>query len=334
MRTGKPFSAEQIRSTISSQKRDILLIEYFVTKNQTIVFAISKDIGVRVETIPLMENDIKRYVANFQREVVQYPNFKNIGSSWVDISKYLMDPLRKLLNNNQLIYFIPHGLLHYLPLHAMELNCKPLIKSHPVAYSPSTSLLKYFLNKETGSVVDCACFGVDFEEEAKDISEMFNKGLFKTKPILGAKATKKEFFNKQGAEAIHFSCHGIFNKFDPLSSGVKLYDGILTAREIYNIRLNAQLVTLSACQTGINERTQGDELIGLTRSFIYAGASSVVVSLWPVNPISTKKLMLEFYAFLRNGKDKAVALQEAQKKLIDEYSHPYYWAPFTLVGHY
>ena len=113
-----------------------------------------------------------------------------------------------------------------------------------------------------------------------------------------------------------------------------MYDGILTAREIYNIRLNAQLVTLSACQTGINERTQGDELIGLTRSFIYAGASSVVVSLWPVNPISTKKLMLEFYAFLRNGKDKAVALQEAQKKLIDEYSHPYYWAPFTLVGHY
>ncbi len=82
------------------------------------------------------------------------------------------------------------------------------------------------------------------------------------------------------------------------------------------MRLNAELVTLSACQTGLNERSPGDELIGLTRAFLYAGASSVVVSLWSVDARSTQELMREFYKLLKNGVDKATALQEAQKKIM------------------
>ena len=89
-----------------------------------------------------------------------------------------------------------------------------------------------------------------------------------------------------------------------------------------------------ACETGLNKRRPGDELIGLTRSLIYAGAPSVVVSLWSVNALSTKELMFEFYRLLKSGIDKATALQEAQKKIMEreEWSHPYYWAPFILVG--
>lgn len=87
-------------------------------------------------------------------------------------------------------------------------------------------------------------------------------------------------------------------------------------------------------ETGINERSPGDELIGLTRAFLYAGAPSVVVSLWSVDAQSTHDLMLEFYRHLKNGVDKATALQKAQIKIMEkkEYSHPYYWAPFALVG--
>ena len=93
-------------------------------------------------------------------------------------------------------------------------------------------------------------------------------------------------------------------------------------------------MTFSACQTGINERRPGDELIGLTRALIYSGAASVIVSLWSVYDPSTIELMLEFYKQLKNGKDKATALQQAQIKIMqkEEYSHPYYWAPFILVG--
>jgi CHAT domain-containing protein len=93
-----------------------------------------------------------------------------------------------------------------------------------------------------------------------------------------------------------------------------------------------ELVTLSACQTGINETKPGDELIGLTRALIYAGTSSVIVSLWSVYDPSTRELMVEFYKQLKEGKDKATALQQAQIKIMSkgEYSHPYYWAPFIL----
>jgi CHAT domain-containing protein len=94
------------------------------------------------------------------------------------------------------------------------------------------------------------------------------------------------------------------------------------------------LVTLSACQTGINETKPGDELIGLTRALIYAGTSSVMVSLWSVDAASTKELMLHFYKLVKSGKDRATALQQAQINIMskEEYSHPYYWAPFILVG--
>jgi CHAT domain-containing protein len=113
-----------------------------------------------------------------------------------------------------------------------------------------------------------------------------------------------------------------------------LYDDMLTAREIFDLKLNAELVTLSACETGINETKQGDELIGFTRALTYAGASSVIVSLWSVYDPSTRELMAEFYKLLKHEKDKATALQQAQIKIMqkDEYSHPYYWAPFILVG--
>jgi CHAT domain-containing protein len=102
------------------------------------------------------------------------------------------------------------------------------------------------------------------------------------------------------------------------------------------MKLTAELVTLSACQTGINKRSPGDELIGLTRAFLYAGAPSVVVSLWLVNSPSTYELMLEFYTQLKNGTDKATALQKAQIKMIEhkKYSDPYFWAPFILVGNW
>ena len=108
----------------------------------------------------------------------------------------------------------------------------------------------------------------------------------------------------------------------------------MSAREIFNITLNTELVTLSACQTGLNKRSPGDELVGLTRAFLYAGTPSVVVSLWEVEANSTRELMLEFYRNLKSGKDKATALQQAQIKIMEDpdYSNPYFWAPFVLIG--
>jgi CHAT domain-containing protein len=201
------------------------------------------------------------------------------------------------------------------------LNGEPLIKNYAIAYFPSASLLQFFKSKGSGQLKSCASFGVDFKDEAKEVAKLFN-----TQPL--SHATKNKVLENISKDILHFSCHGYFDNIDPLSSGIKLHDddGILTAREIFNLKLNAELVTLSACETGVNEAKPGDELIGLTRSLIYAGASSVIVSLWAINDRSTQELMLEFYKLLKNRKDKATALQLAQIKIMEEekYSHPYY----------
>ena len=141
---------------------------------------------------------------------------------------------------------------------------------------------------------------------------------------------------------IHLAAHGDFRPDNPLFSGLALEDGWLTTFDIFNLRLNASLVTLSACQTGRNVNSGGDELLGLMRAFLYAGAASLVLSLWPVEDRSTARLMEAFYAGLADGRSKAAALRQAQLQFIHQqagkehlselYAHPYFWAPFFLVG--
>jgi CHAT domain-containing protein len=143
------------------------------------------------------------------------------------------------------------------------------------------------------------------------------------------------------ARRIHFATHGLISERQPQYSGLALTldddpreDGLLQVYEIFNLKLRAELVVLSACQTGLGKELKGEGVIGLTRAFMYAGASSVVVSLWQVADRSTAELMVGFYQQLDRAGDKAEALRRAKVGLMQNprYSHPYYWAPFVLVG--
>ncbi len=121
-----------------------------------------------------------------------------------------------------------------------------------------------------------------------------------------------------------------------MASGLKLADRWLTVRDIYSLRLRADLVTLSGCETGRNLITAGDELVGLLRGFFAAGARSALVSLWRVNDESTTNLMADFYRLWHaESSDRmplAAALREAQLTLRRQRAHPAFWAPFILVG--
>jgi len=332
MRRGKPLPQDKTLDMLSSQKKDVTLVEYYSTQDETFILVVStKDRELHIEPVPVSIEKLGQYLENYRKEVVDYAKFGDIGDTWLGLSDYLIKPISKYLKHlkkDDLICFVPFGMLHYLPLHALELRGEPLITKHPVAYAPSASLIKFCKKKGSGKLQSCASFGVVFREEAKAVAELFNVRSYD-------QATKDTLLqNCADKDVIHFSCHGYFDDADPLSSGVKLYDKVLTAREIFNMKLDTELVTLSACQTGLSKRSQGDELVGLTRAFLYAGSPSVIVSLWSVDARSTQELMLEFYSLLQNGSDKATALQEAQKRIMKKkgYSHPYYWAPFVLVG--
>ncbi|MBD2358130.1 tetratricopeptide repeat protein [Tolypothrix sp. FACHB-123] len=183
------------------------------------------------------------------------------------------------------------------------------------------------------------------EKEAKAIAN-----LFKIQPLLGKQATESTVVQRlPQAQIIHFATHGLFDDIRGLDSSIALTpenlnslssplskeeqkrDGLLTAEEIFGLELKANLVVLSACDTG-RGRITGDGVIGLSRSFISAGVPSVIVSLWSVDDGSTAFLMTEFYQNLQQKMDKATALRKAMLDTKKKYSNPSQWAAFTLIG--
>ncbi len=145
-----------------------------------------------------------------------------------------------------------------------------------------------------------------------------------------------------GASVLHFATHGESRADNPLFSGIRLADGWLTALDIFNLRIDASLVTLSACDSGQHHLAGGDELLGLTRSFLYAGASSLLLSYWQIPDAVAIEFITDFYRRLAAGAGKAAALRQAQLALLQRgragddssipYQHPFIWAPFFLMG--
>jgi CHAT domain-containing protein/Tfp pilus assembly protein PilF len=141
-------------------------------------------------------------------------------------------------------------------------------------------------------------------------------------------------------EIIHFACHGFLAEEFPFRSALVLSldddpqeDGFLQVRELYNLRLKADLVVLSACQTGKGKLERGEGILGFPRVFFYAGARSVMLTLWRINDESTAKFMSLFYRYLSEGNDKAQALRLTKLEMINsKFSHPFYWAAFILNG--
>jgi CHAT domain-containing protein len=145
-------------------------------------------------------------------------------------------------------------------------------------------------------------------------------------------------------KVLHFATHGFVNSERPELSGLVLAqdttggeDGVLYSGEIYNLKLNADLVVLSACETGLGKIQKGEGIIGLTRALLYAGAKNMIVSLWQVADESTSDLMVDFYKNSLENKGQIAyseALRNAKLKMISEgrYAHPLYWSPFILIG--
>ena len=180
--------------------------------------------------------------------------------------------------------------------------------------------------------------------EVETIGALFPTGLRRTR--VGAEASeaalKRE--NLKAYKRLHFATHAVVDEQIPARSGLLLApggpqeDGVLQLNEIFNLDLDADLVTLSACQTGLGKLVQGEGVVGLTRAFLYAGAARVAVSLWEVNDLATARLMESFYRRMKAGDRPAEALRQAKLEMLraepTAWRHPYFWAPFVLVGAY
>ncbi|MDX1902560.1 MAG: CHAT domain-containing protein, partial [Thermonemataceae bacterium] len=181
------------------------------------------------------------------------------------------------------------------------------------------------------------------EQEVSEIAMICRQRKFKVNTLLkeDAQEAMLKKLNLKDFSVLHFATHGLVDEENPELSQVFLganeqEDGNLFAGEIFNLRLNADLVTLSACEVGLGKLTKGEGLIGLSRAFLYAGAKNLVVSLWKVSDESTARLMIYFYAnqFENLNKTYAQAMREAKLSLLKDanYAKPYYWAAFVVLG--
>ena len=177
-------------------------------------------------------------------------------------------------------------------------------------------------------------------KEVKEVSSLFPDSRVLIGPDASKNNLKKEDLTSR--RYVLFSTHGILGNEIPYIKQPALVlnlvgnteeEGFLTAPEIFNMNLNADLVGLSACQTGLGIQSAGEGVVGLSRAFMYAGTDSVLVSLWSVSDESTYKLIVRFFEGLKHGKDKLTALKEAKSYLrANGYNNPFYWAPFILMG--
>lgn len=246
----------------------------------------------------------------------------------------LIAPLEAFLSKRDLV-IVPVGALHYVPFNALKRDKKYLIEKRKVVLSPSAEVWRN-LNKKASRKLKSALL-IGFADEAiplvdKEIKRL-EKVFEKTKSLTGKKASYANY--KREAEkfdVLHLACHGQFRPDNPMFSSLHLADGFITVRDICSQDLSAGLVTLSACETGLNKIYAGEEFVGLTRGFLSAGASSLVLSLWTVNDEATAVLMNDFYEHLQTGKTPSEALRKAQSNFIKRDIHPYFWSPFVIIG--
>ena len=317
------------------------LVEFFGSGDGLIVFTVTRD-GVFAKQ--LNGNGLETLIRSYRNSMYVYQSEAHKGTSRT-LYQRLFEPIAGKLRTRKLT-IVPHGALHYLPFSALLDNSdKPLIERFSIRVLPSAAVLTFLKGKRTGQTRDMLLLGnpdlgdpkYDLPGAQKEARAIFSKrqGSMLLERKQANETTVKSVAG--GFKYLHFASHGVFQPDDPLSSALLLSkddrnDGRLTAAELYDINLNADLVALSACETGLGAITQGDDVVGLTRGFLFAGANSIVASLWKVSDEPTSLLMLWFYGNLATM-DKREALRAAQLRVRDTINaHPFFWAAFQITG--
>jgi CHAT domain-containing protein len=229
----------------------------------------------------------------------------------------------------------PYGLLHQIPFHALHDGADYLIARYALSYAPSATVYALCQAQTARPRHRALVLGVADEQtpfmrvEAQRVADEFPQARL----LIDDEATPAALRAALPAvDVVHLACHGLFRVDNPAFSALRLADGWLTAFDLLDYDFDDTLVVLSACESGRSQALPGDELMGLPRVLIGAGATTVVVSQWLVQDDVTADLMSDFYRHLRDGCSPAIALHSAQVALCQQRSHPYFWAPFVVMG--
>jgi CHAT domain-containing protein len=318
---------------------DATLVSYFTTPQMTLAFVITRN-SFHAEKLPVTSGRLSLAIATF----LDFAGDGDDSSALRFLYNSLIDPIKGRLNTTKLIV-VPHGVLHDLPFAALTPNGKSYLHDrYTITYLPSASILPYVKSRTKPGSNKILVLANNQEDGVPQLNYAYDEAiwiasLFGTHPLLGAEATPSALREKiNEADIIHLIAHFDFDPKNPLSNRVlvghdKEHEEPLDIGYIASLDLrHTSLVVLSACQTHLGKRSRGDDVIGLSRAFIYAGSPSVIASLWSVDDDATEKLMIAFYTHLKEGLGKAESLRIAQADIRRQFPHPYYWAGFVLTG--
>ncbi|MHB8502465.1 MAG: CHAT domain-containing protein [Candidatus Acidiferrales bacterium] len=335
------FSLEKFQSALPA---DTTLIEYYSTGDRLVAAVVTRN---SIDIIPITVfsrvihflNLLRFQLSKFRMGATytqrfEQPLLQATQSHLEALYAELIAPLRSHLQAKHLI-FVPHGPLHFLPFHALKNGEAYLCDTYTISYAPSATVFALCQEKPPSDMTASLVMGIPDERAPHILAEVQSVAAILPQPdlFLGGQATA-DVLKKKGSQSalLHIATHGTYRQDNPMFSGIRLGDGYLNLYDLYQMRLSARHVTLSGCATGMNFVAAGDELLGLQRGLFCAGAASLLLSLWDVHDRSTAELMQFFYkGYIETG-DMAVSLQFAMKQLRQQNPHPYFWAPFVLVG--
>ena len=306
-----------------------ILIEYIFDEDNLLLFLVTPSSFNPV--LVTVGNNLQEKIYEYLYRIRSQNPVEKLSQPLYNI---LINPVHKYLAEDSILHIIPYRELYLFPFHALR-HEGFLAETYQFMYHPTSAMItKTPFSPEKILVVgnpDKDLKGV--EEECTTISSIAKRAGRDTTLLLKENATKERFYQLYSDhDIIHIACHGVYDSFNPLRSGLKFFDGILTALEMHHLNLKGKLLVLGACGSGSVAIEKGSELLGITRALLCAG-SSTVTSLWEVPDTASVIFWRTFYEALFSREEVPRALQRAQQFMIStEFSHPYFWAGYRIMG--
>lgn len=335
-----PLSLTQLRELLEP---GIVLLSYYQLPDRTLCWRIDRQ-GTTLFTLPVSAAELTASIDTYRRMLQNLEPLEKLSTSLY--AQLLAAPL-KGAGEIRALGIIPHGSLHYLAFATLSDGRDFLIEQSPLFHLPAASVLRYTLERrpqEKNRKVlaignpDLGNRALDLpfaEREAATLRWNYADVTLLTRE-LATESWVRTHIHEFGI--IHLASHGEFDPINPLFSSVRLTrdaanDGRLEIEEIFSLDLKADLVVLSACQTGLGDLQRGDDVVGMNRAFLFAGTHALLSSLWRVSDVATAIEMKQFYRDY-GRMNKAEALRKAMLHVKGRYPHPGYWGAFVLTGDY
>jgi CHAT domain-containing protein len=323
---------------------DEAVVEYFVAKDALYVFALTKD-DVHVVRRDATRAELTKLLDRFgfhlaRGEHARSPNddlvLRATRANLEALSELLIAPIADAVAGARRLVVVPHDGLHQLPFHALPWKDGWLCDAHEIVYAPSAAVYGYCRDARPTATGPAAVFGLPdaaaprIEDEVRRVAQVLGDD---SKLYLRDEATFERLAEEAGrARLLHVATHGMFRHEHPMLSSIRLADRWVNLYDLYGLTVKGELVVLSTCESGVAKANGANEILGLTRGFLYAGAPALLTSQWPVDDAVTCRFMERFHEALRDGEGAAAAHRRAMADVRRDLPHPYFWAPFFLTG--